>query len=96
MNLGDLPFLRYLDVRTTEVTTINAAKCPRLEEVYAKGSDLSTITLAETSPIFTLQLPATMTDLSFVNLPNLSYPGGFDNRGHEQRYTPYACRLSEH
>ena len=81
MNLGDLPFLRYLDVRTTEVTTINAAKCPRLEEVYAKGSDLSTITLAETSPIFTLQLPATMTDLSFVNLPNLSYPGGLTIEG---------------
>ena len=81
MNLGDLPFLKHLDVRTTEVTTINAAKCPRLETVYAKGSDLSTITLAETSPISTLQLPATMTDLSFVNLPNLSYPGGLTIEG---------------
>lgn len=81
MNLGDLPFLKYLDVRTTEVTNINAEKCPRLEKVYALGSDLTKISLAETSPIDTLQLPATMTELSFVNLPNLSYPGGMTIEG---------------
>ena len=76
MNLGDLPFLKHLDVRTTEVTTINAGKCPRLEKVYAAGSDLTSISTAETSPIDTLQLPAGMTELNFVNLPNLTYPGG--------------------
>lgn len=76
MNLGDLPFLKYLDVRTTEVATINAAKCPRLEKVYAKGSDLTSISTAETAPIDTMQLPEGMTELNFVNLPNLTYPGG--------------------
>lgn len=81
MNLGDLPFLKHLDVRTTEVTTINASKCPRLEKVLAAGSDLTNITLAETSPISTLDLPATMTELNFVNLPNLSYPGGLTIAG---------------
>lgn len=81
MNLGDLPFLKHLDVRTTEVTTINASRCPRLETVLAAGSDLTNITLAETSPISTLDLPATMTELNFVNLPNLSYPGGLTIAG---------------
>lgn len=76
MLLGDLPFLKHLDIRTTEVTNINASKCPRLETVLAAGSDLTSITLAETSPISTLQLPEGMTELNFVNLPNLSYPGG--------------------
>ena len=76
MNLGDLPFLKHLDVRNTEITTINAEGCPRLETVLASGSDLTTIRLAETSPLETLELPAGMTELNLVNLPKLSYPGG--------------------
>ncbi len=81
MNLGDLPFLKHLDVRTTEVTTINASKCPRLETVLAFGSDLTSINLAETSPVSTLELTAGMTELNFVNLPNLTYPGGLTIAG---------------
>ena len=81
MNLGELPFLKHLDVRTTEVTTINASKCPRLETVLASGSDLTSITTAETSPLSTLELPATMTELNFVNLPKLTYPGGLTIAG---------------
>lgn len=76
MNLGDLPFLRELDITGTEVTTVNASKCPRLERVLAAESALTTIALAETAPVETLELPETMTDLSLVNLPKLSYPGG--------------------
>lgn len=76
MVLGELPFLRHLDVRTTEVTDINASLCPRLEVLYAAGSDLTTLSLAETSPINTLQLPSGISELKFVNLPNLTYPGG--------------------
>lgn len=81
MNLGDLPFLRELEITGTEVTTVNAAKCPRLEKVLAGDSQLTTISLAETSPVDTLVLPATMTDLSLVNLPNLTYPGGLTLAG---------------
>lgn len=76
MNLGELPFLKHLEVRNTEITTINAEGCPRLEKVLASGSDLTTIRLAETSPLETLELPAGMTELNLVNLPKLSYPGG--------------------
>lgn len=74
--LGQLPFLEELDVRNFPLVSINATNCPRLKSVLATGSKLQTITLAETSPIETLTLPATMTTLSFVNLPNLSYPNG--------------------
>lgn len=81
MNLGDLPFLRHLDVRTTEIRSINASKCPRLETVLASGSDLTSITTAETSPLETLELPASMSELNFVNLPKLSYPGGLTIAG---------------
>lgn len=74
--LGQLPFLEELDVRNFPLVSINAANCPRLKSVLATGSKLQTITLAETSPIETLILPATMTTVSFVNLPNLVYPNG--------------------
>ena len=76
LDLGDMPFLIRLDVRNTEVTAINASKCPRIVEVYADNTSLSVITLAETSPIDTLTLPNTMTELVLNNLPNLTYPGG--------------------
>ena len=81
LDLGDMPFLRVLDVRNTEVQTINASKCPRLVSVYAESTSLSTITLAETSPIKTLTLPDTMTELVLNNLPNLTYPGGLSIAG---------------
>ena len=57
LDLGDMPFLRILDVRNTEVQTVNASKCPRLVSVYADNPGLSAITLAETSPIDKLTLP---------------------------------------
>ena len=81
LDLGDMPFLRILDVRNTEVQTINASKCPRLVTVNADSTELATITLAETSPIKTLALPNTMTELVLNNLPNLTYPGGLTIAG---------------
>ena len=78
LDLGDMPFLRVLDVQNTEVQTMNASKCPRLVSVYADNTSLSTITLAETSPIRELSLPNTMTEIVLNNLPNLTYPGGLN------------------
>ena len=74
--LGQLPFLEEIDLRNFPITSVDATYCPRLKTVKASGSTLQTIALAETSPIATLELPATMTALSLVNLPNLSYPNG--------------------
>ena len=74
LNLGELPFLKHLDVRDTVITTINASRCPRLETLLADGSQLTSVSLAETSPVSTLTLPASINDLTLVNLPKLSYP----------------------
>lgn len=76
LDLGDMPFLTKLDVRNTQITTINASKCPRIVSVYADNTSLSAITVAEKSPIDTLTLSDTMTELVLNNLPNLTYPGG--------------------
>ena len=76
LSLGQLPFLETLDVRNFPVKTIDATYCPRLKTLLASGSALTTFTPAETSPIETVELPDTMTALSFVNLPKLTYPNG--------------------
>ena len=81
VQLGNLPFLRELDLRNTTASSVDASGCPRIESIKATGSQLTNCTLAETSPISTLELPATMTELQFINLPNLSYPGGMTIAG---------------
>ena len=73
--LGDLPFLTTLDIRNTGAKSLDASKCPRIEHIHTEGSVLENITLAETSPINDISLPATMTSLRFVGLPELTYTG---------------------
>lgn len=75
LNLGDMPFLAKLDVSNTSITSINADLCPRLETVNAEDTSLTTISLAETSPISELRLPTSMTEVKLIALPNLTYSG---------------------
>lgn len=71
--LGDLPFLKTLDIRNTGAKSFDASKCPRIEHINAKGSALESITLAETSPINDIALPDTMVELRFLGLPELTF-----------------------
>lgn len=81
LTLGSLPFLHTVDVRNTSVTTMDCSGCPRLAHVEAEGSQMSLITLAPTSPINDVKLPATMTDLRFIGLPQLTYTGSTSTDG---------------
>ena len=72
-DLGELPFLKSIDVRGTGATMLNCSKCPRIEQILATGSALQTLTLAETSPINDIALPTTMTEMRIVGLPQLQY-----------------------
>jgi len=74
--LGSLPFLKELNIVNTLATAIDASQCPRLETLNATGSPLASLALAETSPVSVLTLPATISRLTLVNLPNLSYESG--------------------
>ena len=76
LTLGDMPFLRILDVSNTTATGIDAKGCPRIESINASNTPLTNCDLAQTSPIETLKLPASVTKLELVNLPRLTYPGG--------------------
>ena len=75
MNLGNLPFLEELDIRNTEVTTVNARYCPRLTTVKGAGSKLQRVDLAPASKITTLQIPATYKTLVLRHLPSLTIDG---------------------
>lgn len=81
VTLGDMPFLRVLDVSHTTATSIDANGCPRMESINADGTSLQKCDLAQTAPIESLVLPSTMTELAFVNLPKLTYPGGLQLTG---------------
>ena len=74
LSLGQMPFLEEIDIRNTKILTLNVSGCPRLRKVHASGSQLNTFTPAQASPLQTLELPSSMTDIAFVNLPNLGYP----------------------
>ena len=76
LNLGQMPFLEEVDIRNTKITSVNASLCPRLKSILAKGSLLQTFTPAEACPLQTAQLPETMVDVRFVNMPKVTYPDG--------------------
>ena len=76
LSLPSMPFLKRIDIRNTKIATLSAKNCPRLKEVLASGSSLKTFTPSESAPLETLQLPASMSALQFVNLPKLTYPNG--------------------
>ena len=75
LNLGNLPFLEELDIRKTDVTTVNARYCPRLTTVKAAGSKLQRIDVAPASKITYLQIPETYKTLSLRHLPALTMEG---------------------
>lgn len=62
-------------------TTMDCSGCPRIEHIEADGSQLTSLTLAQTSPINDVKLPETMTDLRFIGLPGLTYTGTPANDG---------------
>lgn len=91
--LGDLPFLTTLDIRNTGAKSLDASKCPRIEHIHTEGSVLENLTLAETSPINDISLPATMTSIRFVGLPELTYTGLSASSGLQIESMPNVQRL---
>lgn len=75
LNLGELPFLKVLNIQKTEITTVDCSKCPRLLSLYASGSALERADIADGSKITLMQLPATYNYLKLRYLPNMTLSG---------------------
>ena len=73
--LGNLPFLESLDVRRTGLVAVDGSGCPRLRKLDARDSAVETFSVAETSPINDIAMPGSLTEVSLVGLPNLTYAG---------------------
>ena len=75
LNLGELPFLKKLDIRDTLITNVVCSSCPRMESLYAAGSQLTRADIADGARISYMQLPATYNYLKLKYLPNLTLEG---------------------
>lgn len=75
VNLGELPFLKVLDVQRTKITNIVCNGCPRLETIKAKNSELVRCDLADGANITRMELPATYSYLRLRYLPKMELSG---------------------
>jgi len=75
VNLGELPFLKKLDIRGTLITNVVCSGCPRLESLYAANSQLARADIADGAKLTYMQLPSTYTYLRLRYLPNLQRSG---------------------
>ena len=68
--------LKYLDMTNLSgLTSINLSDNFYLQELYAAGTNISSMVLAEGAPINHLVLPATFKNIDFKSLPALNFDG---------------------
>ena len=74
LTVGECPSVSVVDARNVSGLTgsVDLSKCPRLKQALFGGSSASEIILPEGSKIEVFDLPATLKNLSLVNLPKLS------------------------
>ena len=73
-SVGSSQLLKIVDIRNCSglVDPLDVSKCLNIEEIYAKGSSISSVTLANSGNLKILQLPDTITSLTIKNQPLLS------------------------
>lgn len=74
LTLEDCPSLESIDARNagTLAGTLDLSKSPRISSALLEGSSVTSVLLPNGSKIETLHLPATITNVSFVQLPKLN------------------------
>ena len=74
LTVGNLTRLEKLDVQNCPKLedTLDLSGCLNIKEIYAKGSSIKGVNLADGGNLQTIELPATVTNLSFINQPFLS------------------------
>jgi hypothetical protein len=73
LNIGKCPALKKIDARNLSSLkgNVDLSQCPRLQEAYFEGTNISGVTIANGSSIKKLHLPGTITTLKLVGLQYL-------------------------
>lgn len=75
VNLGELPFLKLIDIRGTLITNLVCNGCPRLLTLKASDSQLTRADIADGAKITRMELPATYQYLKLRYLPDMEASG---------------------
>lgn len=75
VNLGELPFLKLIDIRGTLITNLVCSGCPRLLTLKATGSQLTRADVADGAKITRMELPSTYQYLKLRYLPDMEASG---------------------
>ena len=69
LSLGTNRLLKKLDIRNCATLTdpVDLTGCPGIEEIYAEGSGISSLLLADSGYLKVVHLPETVTSLTFKN-----------------------------
>ena len=73
-SVGSSQLLRLVDIRNCSglVDPLDVSKCLNIEEIYAKGSSITSVALPNGGYLKTLQLPSTIASLTIKNQPFLN------------------------
>lgn len=74
LKIGNNDLLKYLDIRncTSLTDTLDLSGCKNIQEIYATGTAITSISLGDGGNIKVLKLPATITNLTLKNQPLLT------------------------
>ena len=69
LSVGTNKLLKKIDVQNCPKLTdpLNLSECPNIEEIYAKGSGISSVALGDSGFVRIMQLPATIASLTLKN-----------------------------
>lgn len=73
LSIGTNALLKKIDIQNCPNLTdaLGLANCPNIEEIYAKGSGITSIELGKSGFLKIIQLPATITNLTLQNQQNI-------------------------
>ena len=92
LNMGNNTLLETLDIRNCPNLTgsVNLSACANLENLYAEGTSISSVSFARNGKIKLAHFPSTISTLSFLNL---NYLSDLDIAGYSNLET-FTCEYS--
>ena len=83
VSVGNNTLMRKIDVRNAPnlAGVLDLSNCTAIEEIYATGTSITSVSLSNTGSVQTMHLPASLTTLELINKPKLTTLTieGYDN-----------------